>query len=209
MTKVYDREYFDRWYRDPEHRVRTRGELRRKVSMVVGIAEHQLDRSVKSVLDVGCGEGEWYVELRRLRPEVRYLGIDSSDYVFERFGRTRNIVEGSLLEVDEIAGGRWWDLVVCSDVLHYVPDDEIEEALVVLSLLTEGVAYLDVLTTEDQPIGDTEGFILRRAGWYREAFERAGFVPLGMQCYVGPALAEAVREMEKTQKSGLRDPGPK
>lgn len=165
--------------------------------MTVGIAEHLLDRRIRGVLDVGCGEGEWFVELRKARPAVRYLGIDPSDYAVRRFGRTRNVTKGSLAEVDEIAGRKWWDLVVCSDVLHYVPDDEVGESLVVLALLTEGIAFLDVMTEEDEPTGDTDGFILRPAKWYRRQFERAGFVPLGMQCYVGPARGEAVSEMEK------------
>ncbi|MBW3671580.1 MAG: methyltransferase, partial [Acidobacteria bacterium] len=197
MAKNYDRDYYDRWYRDPQHRVRTAQDLRRKVAMVVGIAEHVMQRRVRSALDIGCGEGEWGVELGKLRPAIRYLGIDSSEYAVGRFGETRNLRLGSLGEVDEIAGRRSWDLVICSDVLHYVDNDEIEELLPVLALLTEGVAFIDVMTVADQPTGDTDGFRLREGSWYRSRFERAGLVAVGMQCYVGPAMSGAVLELEK------------
>ncbi len=197
MSKTYDRNYYDRWYRDPKHRVRTPQDLRRKIAMVVGVAEHLMQRRVRSALDIGCGEGEWRVELEKLRPAIRYLGIDSSEYVVERFGKSRNIRHGSVGEVDEIAGRRVWDLVICSDVLHYVPDDEVEEALPIMALLCEGVAFVDVMTTEDEPTGDTEGFLLRPAAWYRQRIAAAGLAGVGMQCYVGPAMAEVVLELEK------------
>lgn len=197
MAKTYDRNYYDRWYRDPKHRVRTPQDLRRKVAMVVGIAEHLIQRRIRSVLDVGCGEGAWAVELKRLRPAVRYLGIDPSEYVVERFGKSRNIRQGSLLEIDEMAGRRSWDLVICSDVLHYVPDEELEEALPVLALVCGGVAFIDVMTTEDEPTGDPVEFRLRPASWYRPRFEHAGLTSIGMQCYVGPAMTDSVLELEK------------
>ena len=197
MSKTYDRKYYDRWYRDPKHRVRTPQDLRRKIAMVVGVAEHLMQRRVRSALDIGCGEGEWRVELEKLRPAIRYLGIDSSEYVVDRFGKSRNIKLGSVSQVDEIAGRRAWDLVICSDVLHYVPDDEVEEALPIMALLCEGVAFVDVMTTEDEPTGDTEGFLLRPAAWYRQRIAAAGLAGVGMQCYVGPALAEVVLELEK------------
>ena len=37
--KTYDREYFDRWYRDPRVRVATDESVARKVHLVVSVAE--------------------------------------------------------------------------------------------------------------------------------------------------------------------------
>ena len=37
-AKEYDRAYFDRWYRNPRHRVKSEAELRRKVAMIVALA---------------------------------------------------------------------------------------------------------------------------------------------------------------------------
>ena len=96
MTKRYDQAYFDRWYRDPAHRMWARADVERKVRMVLGVAEYVLDRSVRSVLDVGCGEGSWQPVLTRLRPRVRYQGVDDSAYAVAKFGKRRNIRRGTV-----------------------------------------------------------------------------------------------------------------
>src|SRR5690606_10527479 len=87
--KAYDRAYYEKWYHDPKRRVITRAAVARKVRLTVGIAESLLERPIRSVLDVGCGEGTWRAHLRELRPKVRYVGVESSDYVIERFGASR------------------------------------------------------------------------------------------------------------------------
>src|ERR1017187_9677306 len=93
--KKYDREYFDRWYRDPRVRVATAAAIARKVHLAVSIAEALLLRRVRSVLDVGCGEGAWRAPLEKLRPGIRYVGVDSSEYVIARFGERRGIRLGT------------------------------------------------------------------------------------------------------------------
>lgn len=50
----YDRDYFDKWYRNPRFRVKTTRELARQVAFVVAAAEHLLGRTIRTVLDVGC-----------------------------------------------------------------------------------------------------------------------------------------------------------
>src|SRR3954468_22707094 len=93
--KSYDEAYFRKWYRDPRTRVHTPDSVRRKVRMVLGVTEYFLGRKLRTVLDVGAGEGTWGAELGRLRPGLRYLGLDPSEYVVERYGRRRNIKLGS------------------------------------------------------------------------------------------------------------------
>ena len=94
--KRYDAEYFRRWYHDPRRRVIVPSAVARKVRLVVGIAEALLERPIRSVLDVGAGEGAWRGHLRRLRPRVRYVGVESSEYAVERFGRARGLVRGPI-----------------------------------------------------------------------------------------------------------------
>ena len=53
MPKVYDRAYFEKWYRHPRHAVGSKQELARKVALAVAVAEYYLGRPVDSVLDVG------------------------------------------------------------------------------------------------------------------------------------------------------------
>jgi hypothetical protein len=70
----YTAAYYDRWYRDPETRVRTPATIARLAGLTVSAAEYVLDRPVRTVLDVGAGEGHWRGHLRRLRPRLRYVG---------------------------------------------------------------------------------------------------------------------------------------
>jgi SAM-dependent methyltransferase len=195
MTKRYDRDYFQRWYHSASTRVNTRAEVRRKISVAVSLAEYFLQRPIRTVLDVGCGEGSWRQHLRTMRPKVEYTGLDTSDYVVQRFGRTRNIRKASFADLPVLDLGVY-DLVVCSDVLHYLRDDEIRSGIGTLASVTDGIAYIEVLTREDEIIGDLDALIRRPAAWYRRVFEGAALTPVGPYCWLSPAFIGAVAEME-------------
>jgi len=165
--------------------------------MAVAVAEHFLGRPLRSVLDVGCGEAAWRAPLRSLRPGVSYLGLDSSRYAARRFGRSRNVRAGSFQELGALRFERPFDLVVCADVLHYVPATELSRGLEGLSALCGGVAYMEVMAREDDPEGDLRGFIRRPAAWYRGRFARAGFAPCGPQLYLAPALSGSAAALER------------
>src|ERR1043166_2967726 len=184
--KRYDRAYFDKWYRDEQ--VNSPAEVRRKVLLAMSAAEYFLQRSIRSVLDVGCGEGQWMLHLRAMRPRVRYLGLDPSAYVVKQFGKTRNIRRASFGELPSLHLTQKFDLVICSDVLHYVEENEIKNGLREIVRLCEGVAFLEVLTKEDDIIGDLEGLISRPAAWYRKTFERAGLVHIAPYTWLGKPL---------------------
>jgi len=196
-VKHYDRGYFDKWYRDPRHRVGGGATLRRKVAMVVGVAEYLLQRPLRSVLDVGCGEGRWRQVLRRLRPAAVYEGVDASEYVVRRYGRRRNLRLGAFgtLHTLDLPGG--YDLVVCSDVLHYVPGRDLGPGLRTLRALLAGVAFLETYTRHDAITGDLVGFHGRPAATYFRAFAEAGLVPCGLQCYVPDDLEEDLTALER------------
>ena len=183
--KRYDRAYFDRWYRDPATRVAESGALARRASLALSAAEYLLERPVRRVLDVGCGEGAWRQALRRLRPRLRYTGVDASAYVVRRYGARRNIVRGSVGTLDAVALGGPFDLVVCSDVLHYVGDAELARGLPALAALVGGgVAYVELFTSADEVEGDLRGFHRRPPAFYRRAFARVGLEARGMNVYV-------------------------
>ena len=193
--KRYDRAYFNKWYRD--ERVNAPAEVRRKVVLAVAAAEYFLQRSVRSVLDVGCGEGQWLVHLRAIRPRVRYLGLDSSAYVVKQFGKRRNIRRASFGELPSLQLAENFDLIVCSDVLHYVEEGEIRKGLAEIVRLCEGVAFLEVLTKEDEIVGDLEGLISRPAAWYRKTFERAGLLHIAPHTWLGKPLQPVASALEK------------
>jgi SAM-dependent methyltransferase len=195
MAKQYDREYFDRWYRSRE-RVATHAEVRRKVSMAVTIAEYFLRRQIRSVLDVGCGEAAWLPHLQAIRPRIQYLGVDPSEYVVHRYGMARNIRLGSFGELEPLQIRGAFDLVICADVLHYVDKASIEEGVAELAQYVDGLAYIEVLTSEDDVSGDLTDFQRRPARWYREQFTKAGLLAVGPYCYLGESYRNAAAELE-------------
>ena len=195
MSKQYDRAYFDRWYRSSRRMVKP-DVVRRKVRLALAAAEHLLGREIATTLDVGCGEATWRGELRRLRPKLEYTGVDASEYVVRRYGRIRNVLQGSLATLDELPLARSYDLVVCSDVLQYVPNDEVERGLRALAKRTGGVAFIEAFTRDDAMIGDHDEWHERTARWYRTAFREAGFRALGLYLFAGPGLRNALNELE-------------
>lgn len=197
-AKRYDRRYFDRWYRDPRTRMWTRAAIARKVRLALGVAEQVLGRPVRNVLDVGCGEGSWRAMLRRQRPGLRYSGVDGSDYVVRRFGRRRNIVHGAFGRLDALGLRGPFDLIVCCDVMHYVANGDLAAGLAALRALAAGPAYLEAYTAEDDVEGDDSNFFRRRASWYRRQFRHAGFVPVGMQCWVTADVAADLTALERS-----------
>lgn len=196
MTKTYDQAYFDKWYRSAEHSVRSPAELMRKVSMVLGQAEFYLGHPVRNVLDIGCGEAPWRAVLRKLRPGIEYRGLEASEYAVARYGRSRNIGLARFGQLAELRFDTRFDLVVCTDVLHYLKPAEIRAGLTGIGEMTEGLAFLEVYTREDDPGGDRQGFIGRSAAWYREAFNAVGLMAVGSQCYASPRLSRHVSSLE-------------
>src|SRR5579871_2634532 len=95
MPKQYDAAYYQRWYRNPHTRVTSDRVLERKVHLALSAAEYMLGRRVRTVLDIGCGEGRWFPALKQVRRGIEYVGVESSDYAVETFGKRRNIRRGS------------------------------------------------------------------------------------------------------------------
>ena len=195
MPKTYDRAYFDRWYRNRATRVNSHAEVRRKVQIAIASAEYFIRRQLRTVLDVGCGEGAWLPHLQAIRPRVQYVGLDSSEYVVKRFGKKRNIHLASFADLPSLDLGVF-DLIVCSDVMHYVPDAELRTGVKVLAGAADGVAYFEVLTKEDDIVGDLDSFIRRPAAFYRELFTDVGMTSVGPYLWLSPAFKGAVAELE-------------
>ncbi|MFC4728307.1 class I SAM-dependent methyltransferase [Coralloluteibacterium thermophilus] len=185
MDKQYDRAYFDRWYRG--RGIGGGQALAHKVAAAVAVAEYHLGRPIRSVLDVGCGEGAWRAPLLKLRPRVSYLGLDSSEYAIARYGRSRNLRPARFGDMAWLRPGPPVDLLVCADVMHYVPDAELRRGLSGFAELCSGMAFLEVYGADDAIDGDMEGFIPRPAAVYRRAFGRAGFAFCGPHCWLSPA----------------------
>lgn len=195
--KVYDREYFERWYRRGASRIEGPASLRRRVALAVAMAERFLERPIRSALDVGCGEGRWRAELLRLRPRLFYLGVEPSPYAVKRFGARRNIVQGGFTDLARLDLGGPFDLLICADVLHYLEDDELAAGLPALVRNTSGLAYLEVLTSEEEVEGDRRAMHLRPASRYQQLFSAAGLTGVGCHGWLSPDLADRPAALER------------
>jgi len=194
-VKRYDRAYFDHWYRR-RNRVSSKDDVRRKVALAIAACEYFQRRRIRSVLDVACGEGAWQPHIKALRPRVKYLGLDPSEYAVRRFGTKRNIRRASF---DQLPSARLrgpFDLVVCSDALHYINDDEIRAGLPELVRVAGSVLFLEVLTADDDIIGDLNGMIRRPAAWYSRTFARAGLTQAGPYIWLTPDLRSDAAKLE-------------
>ena len=198
MTRQYDRQYFDKWYRNPRYRVKSAIELARQAAFVLHAAEHVLARQVRTVLDVGCGEGNWRAPLVRMRPGLHYTGVDPSEYVVSRFGSRRNIRLGTIDSLDRLRLRQSYDLILCVGMLNYLEPKQLEKGLEHLHDRAGGLVYLELFTSADRGVfGDTRGTRLRAPAWYRARLRQAKFISIGMHCFVPTWLREHTSAMER------------
>lgn len=196
MPKSYDRDYFDRWYR--REGIGGAARLARKVALAVAMAEYHLERPIRSVLDIGCGEGAWRAPLLKIRPKIDYLGFDSSEYAVRRYGRSRAIHYARFADFEFLRPCPPVDLLICSDVLHYLDTRELNRGLPGLADLCGGVAFIEMFAKEDAAIGDEDGFHARPARFYRERLQRLGFVQIGSHGWLSPRITGHATALERS-----------
>jgi magnesium-protoporphyrin O-methyltransferase len=98
----------------------------------------------KAVLEVGCGSGQYSVELAKRGADV--TGIDIAPNMIQV---SRRLAESDgvkncrfvLSDVFDFKGGKY-DVVVCSGVFDYVPGDKSQKLLDRLKSLSEGVVVM-------------------------------------------------------------------
>lgn len=194
--KEYSRAYYDRWYRNPNTRITSAEDTARKVHLAVSAAEYMLCRKVESVLDVGCGEASWFAPLRRLRPGVEYVGIESSPYIIEKFGNSRNVRLGTFGRLASLKLGLPFDLIVCADVVQYIPDEELRRGLTAIRRLCGGVAFIETFVVEDAMEGDHDGWHDRSERVMRRYFKEAGLTHCGLYCWFDERKISNVNRFE-------------
>ena len=59
-----------------------------------------------------------------------------------------------------------------------------------------GVAFIEVLTREEDIIGDLEGLTRRPADWYRRLFANAGLVQVAPYCWLSRSLGPFAAALE-------------
>ena len=200
--KVYDRAYFDKWYRGRRHAVWQRADLVRQVTFAVAAAEMVLAQPIASVLDLGAGEGRWQPVLRRLRPGASYLGIDSSEWAVRRWGKARNLRLGRIDQASHADIRGRYDLLIAADVLHYLPAESLRRAARLIARHTGAVAYLPAFVPGDAMVGDRQEFQPRSAAAFRRVFTAAGLVELGMALWTTKRWARHLAALERPAAAG-------
>jgi len=202
---TYDKAYFDKWYRSRTHRVRTPAQIRRIVAFTLSAAEYVLDRPVRTVLDVGAGEGHWQPMLAAVRPNLRYIGVEPSEYAVQRFGRRRGLRLGTVERLADLGlhetHPEGFDLVICCGVLNYLPSKQIAGVLEQLRLHTSGLAWLELFTKDDEIEGDVATMRPKPPAWYGARLAAAGFVPCGLHLYAPRDLAIGLAALETGERS--------
>ncbi len=94
--------------------------------MLKTLTETITDSDVKSVLDVGCGRGDFTHELSERYPQATIRGVDFSDAMLDiarqNAGPRTDFEQGALPELD--MQDRDFDVVVALNVLHHVHGDD-------------------------------------------------------------------------------------
>lgn len=193
MTRSrFDRKYYDRFYGGSRERAAYRNDEDRLGAFVAGYINY-LRQPVRSVVDIGCGLGQWQGIVARHFPKARYTGVEISDYLCKRYGW----IQGTAMDFRSEAR---FDLVICKDTLQYLSPGEFRSAAVNLSELCKGVLYASILTTEDWQANcdrrrtDSRVY-LRTARWYRKILGRY-FTNLGGGLFLSPRSKAIPWELE-------------
>ncbi len=176
----FDAAFYRRFYLNPKTRVVTRAEMARRADLVAAFLRHA-EYPVRSILDIGCGLGLMRAALLRHFPRARYTGLEVSPYLCERYGW----VQGSAASFQN---PRAFDLVICYDVLQYLPGRDAAKALTNLGSLCAGVLHFGVLTREDWDLycdrTNTDRDVhIRPGNWYRRRLAPA-FINAGSGMFV-------------------------
>jgi len=144
-SERFDRAYYARFYENPRTRVSDAGQVDRLAGFVCGYLGY-LGITVRRILDLGCGIGLWQKPLARRFPDARYVGVEYSAYLCERYG----FVRGSAVD---FRAKQPFDLVVCQGVLPYLASKDAKRAIDNMARLCRGALYLEAVTRDDFDAG--------------------------------------------------------
>jgi 2-polyprenyl-3-methyl-5-hydroxy-6-metoxy-1,4-benzoquinol methylase len=171
----FDKAYYQRFYHDPRTAVTSRAEMRDRAALIAACVRYA-GLPVKRILDAGCGVGLLRAPLRRLLPQARYVGLEVSAYLCQRYGWQQGTLQ-------TLSVRQRYELVICYDVMQYLGAAEARKAIAKLAKVCRGALYFGALTSGDWRHNCDQSRTdripgLRSAAWYRRELSRA-FVPMG------------------------------
>jgi len=108
----------------------------------------QNNRSIDSVIDVGCGMGNFTLELANRKNFKKIVGIDFLKDTFDiarenpKFFERVSFTEGNLIYMP--FKDRSFDLAVCLNVLHHIHVDDFNLAIKELARITDKYLILEI-----------------------------------------------------------------
>jgi trans-aconitate methyltransferase len=187
----FDKQYYDRYYRDPATRATSEPEQKRQAAFIAAYLRY-LEVPVSRIVDFGCGLGHLLDAMQAEFPDAQTVGVEYSEYLCTEFKWN----QGSVVDYDDEP----FDLVICSDVLGYLDKSDCKDAIKNLARLTTSALYLTVLTLEDLDICDQQhtdmSQKLRSYEWYEDRIQR-DFVSVGGGMFLKRPLAYPVWRMER------------
>ncbi len=189
---AFGRDYYRRYYYDTRTAVASRAEMRARARLIAAVVAHS-GLPVRRILDAGCGTGLLRTQLLRLLPRTHYVALDSSDYLCRRYGWLKQPIE-------EYRTRAPFELVICYDVLQYLPAAAAERALANFSRLCCGLLYFTALTRYDYQHNcdqrRTDAQVHLRSGrWYRARLQRH-FTPAGLGFWLRRGAPLTLWELE-------------
>ena len=190
----FDRDYYRRYYFNARTAVISRAEMRARAALIAAHALH-IGLPVHCILDAGCGTGAMRRTLLRRLPRSTYVGLETSEYLCQRYGWEHGLVETYRAAVP-------FDLIVCYDVLQYLDDKRAGAALANLARLCRGILYCTVLTRADwlhncDRKRTDPNVYLRSGEWYRTRLRR-GFREIGAGFWLRRGAPLTIWELETT-----------
>lgn len=194
MADAFDHDYYQRFYFNRKTRVLDQAHVDKLGNFVCSYASY-LGITVRRVLDVGCGLGLWKSVIERHFPSARYVGVEYSEYLCQRFGWQRGSVVDYRARIP-------FDLVICQGVLPYLADAQAREAMRNLGLLCRGVLYVEAVTKEDfeQGVIDealTDAAMKRRPARFYKKGLSSSFEAIGGGVFVQRAAEPPLYALER------------
>ena len=191
-TMEFDQSYYQRYYFNPRTAVTSRAEMKARARMIAACVTYA-GLPVRSILDAGCGVGLMRAPLLGALKGASYVGLELSEYLCQRYGWEQG-------GVDTWRTRQRFDLVVCYDVMQYLPPAKARRALANLARWCRGALYFGALTLEDWEHNCDHTRThkiagLRSGGWYRRQLAQ-WFQPLGCGVWLKRDLPLAIWDLD-------------
>jgi SAM-dependent methyltransferase len=155
-------EWGDMIYYSPAPRIR-----REKIISWMG------KNDITSLLDVGCGNGEFLLQVHKAMPKIQLAGADISSAVIKTNSSKLPAIEFSTLDLNNETLSKKFDSVVCMEVVEHCAD--YKNAIKRLTQMTNQWLFITVpcgpLFEIDRRVGHTRHFTVTEIG---SAIEEAG-----------------------------------